>query len=53
EVRWFVNDKLVAATSGAKFSWKVARGDYRARAEVRLAGSVPVIETETVNYKVN
>ncbi|MDH3762711.1 MAG: transglycosylase domain-containing protein [Gammaproteobacteria bacterium] len=53
EVRWFVNDQLVGATSGATYSWKVARGQYRARAEVRLTGSAPVIETETVSYRVN
>ncbi len=52
EVRWFVNDNLIAATTGPKFNWKVARGDYRARAEIQLTGAASVIETETVNYKV-
>ena len=50
---WFVNDELVAETKGSKYQWKVARGDFRARAEIHLGGAAPVIATETVVYRVN
>lgn len=52
-VRWFVNDKLIAITDGPKYNWKVSKGDYKTRAEILLDGTDSVIKTAVIEYRVN
>lgn len=52
-VRWFVNDKLIAITKGSKYNWKVAKGNYKTRAEILLNGADSFIKTSAIEYRVN
>ena len=53
EVRWYLNDELVAATAGSKYNWKLARGEYQAYAEVKFVGETAPVRTQSVKYRVN
>lgn len=52
-VRWYVNDKLIAVTDGPKYNWKVSKGKYKTRAEIILDGNDSIIITTVVEYRVN
>lgn len=52
-VRWYVNDKLIAITKGPKYNWKVAKGSYKTRAEIQLDGKHSFIKTAEIEYRVN
>jgi len=52
-VRWYVNDELIATTSGFKYNWKLSRGNFKARAEVLLVGNDSPVGTEEIEYRVN
>lgn len=52
-VRWFINDKLIATTDGPKYNWKVSKGEYKTRAEVLLDGKGSIIKTAIIEYRVN
>lgn len=52
-VRWFVNNKLIATTDGPKYNWKVSKGEYKTRAEVLLVGKDSIIKTAEIEYRVN
>lgn len=51
-VKWFINNKLVATTDKLTYNWKVSRGEFTTRAEITLNGSIRPIVTEEVEYKV-
>jgi len=52
-VRWYVNDQLVATTRDFKYNWKLSRGNFKARAEVMLMGKNSPVTTEEIEFQVN
>ncbi len=52
-VKWYINDRLIATTNSPIFNWKVSRGDFTTWAEVTLKDGGQPVTTEEVKYKVN
>lgn len=49
KVDWFVNDRLVASTSGASYYWPLEEGGYEVRAQVYQGEDDQIIETQAVS----
>jgi penicillin-binding protein 1C len=53
QVRWFVNEKLVATTKSQNYHWKLSPGSFSTHAEVLLRQSTQPVKTGTFHYHVN
>ncbi|MEJ2444540.1 MAG: transglycosylase domain-containing protein [Exilibacterium sp.] len=53
KVRWYLNNRLLATTRKPVYHWKLARGNFTARAEVYLRDHPQPVLTDNVQYTVN
>ena len=51
-VRWYINNELIATTNKPLYNWKISRGKFSTRAEVTFDNSETIV-TQEIEYRVN
>ena len=52
QVKWYVNDTLVGITQAPFFHWKLAKGEFKAYAEILMEQEDEPIITNAASYQV-
>lgn len=52
-VKWFINNQLMATTDKISYNWKLSKGAFTTRAEITFNDAIKPIVTEEIEYKVN